>query len=80
MSVNLHSFDEMLDRIKLLPPEYRLRLMQEILESLLPDADKTRSAEILRYGEYKDFNGPMSTLEDYAIAEWRPTSRSMNGE
>jgi hypothetical protein len=70
MSVDFQNLDDMLARLKLLPPEYRLRLMQGILESLIPSATP-QTTRILRYGEYRDFDGPMSTLEDYAIAEWR---------
>jgi hypothetical protein len=79
MSVDFQNLDDMLARIKLLPPEYRLRLMQGILESLIPSITP-QTTRILSYGEYKDFDGPMSTLEDYAIAEWRPSEKDLNGE
>jgi hypothetical protein len=79
MSVDFQNLDDVLARIKLLPPEYRLRLMQGILESLIPSA-ASQATRILRFGEYKDFDGPMSTLEDYTIAEWRPSERELDGE
>ncbi len=79
MSVEYESLENILDRIRRLPPEYRLRLMQGILDTLIP-ATPPQSPRILQYGEYKDFDGPMSTFEDYAVAEWRPTEKELNDE
>lgn len=79
MSVDFQNLEDIIARIRLLPPEYRLRLMQGILESLIP-ASSPQRARILQYGEFKDYDGPMSTLEDYVIAEWRPSDRDLNGE
>ncbi len=79
MSVDFQNLEDIIARIRLLPPEYRLRLMQGILESLIP-ASSPQRARILQYGEFKDYDGPMSTLKDYVIAEWRPSDRDLNGE
>ena len=54
-------------------------LMQGILETLVP-ARPAVPTGILKFGEYRHFDGPMSTVEDYAAAEWRPTERELNGE
>jgi hypothetical protein len=35
MTVDTQDLDDMLDQIRQLPPEYRLRLMREILETLI---------------------------------------------
>lgn len=78
MGVNYQSLEDMLGMIKQMPPEYRLRLMQGILETLIPMATQTN--KILKFGEYKDFDGPMSTPEDYVVAEWTPSERELNGE
>jgi len=70
--------EALLERIRLLPPEYRVRLMHGILETLTPPSfEKT---ETLQFGEFRDFDGPFSTFEDYAVAEWRPSERELNGE
>lgn len=77
--MNFQELDSLLERIKHLPPEYRLRLMQGILETLVPTT-LPQKTETLQYGEYRQFDGPMSTFEDYAIAEWKPSERQLNGE
>jgi hypothetical protein len=77
MTVDFQELDGLLTRIKLLPPEYRLRLMQGILETLVPT--RPENAVILQFGAYEHYDGPMSTIEDYAVAEWRPSERELNG-
>jgi hypothetical protein len=79
MSVDFQNLEDILDRIRLLPPEYRLRLMQGILETLISNPSPQRK-QTLQFGEFKHYDGPMSTFEDYAIAEWRPSERELNGE
>ena len=71
MSVDFQNLEGIMERIRLLPPEYRLRLMQGILETMIPGSSPPQK-RTLQYGEFKNYAGPMSTLEDYAIAEWRP--------
>ena len=53
--------------------------MHGILETLVPDSS-VEQGSILQFGEYEHFNGPMSTYEDYALAEWWPSERDLNGE
>jgi len=63
--------------VQQLSPEYRLRLIQRITETLiaLPISQEPKP---LQFGKYK--SNKMSTLEDFTIAEWRPTDRELNGE
>jgi len=63
-------------QVKQLPPEYRLRLIQRITETLMPAF--SHQAKPLQFGKYK--SDKMSTLEDFAIAEWRPTDKDLDGE
>lgn len=63
-------------QVKQLSPEYRLRLIQQITETLLPSFK--HQAKPLQFGKYK--SDKMSTLEDFAIAEWHPTDQDLNGE
>jgi len=79
MSVDYENLEEILDRVRRLTPEYRLLLMQGILNTLVP-ATSSRPGYILKYGEYKEFDGPMSNLEDYAIAEWWASDKELDGE
>ncbi len=79
MTVDYQDLESLLERIKRLPPEYRLRLMQGILDTLLPTSPRG-TTNLLRFGEFKDFDGPLSTYEDYALAEWRPSERELDGE
>jgi hypothetical protein len=63
--------------IRQLSPEHRLRLIQRITETLIPSS-ASPEPKPLQYGKYK--GNRMSTLEDFAIAEWRPTDKELNGE
>lgn len=62
--------------VKQLSPEYRLRLVQHILQTLIqvPHPEQSRP---LRYGEFQGEN--MSTPEDFTLAEWRPTDEDWYG-
>jgi hypothetical protein len=79
MSLEFQELDSILDRIRHLPPEFRVRLMQGILESLLPPISTVQD-RLLQFGEYKDYQGPMSVLQDYAAAEWHPLELELDGE
>ncbi len=63
-------------QIRELSPEYRLRLIQRITETLIPSSASPESKP-LQFGKYK--GNKMSTLEDFAVAEWRPTDKELNG-
>jgi len=62
--------------VRQLSPEYRLRLIQRITETLIPSS-ASQESKPLQFGKYK--GNKMSTLEDFAIAEWRPTDKELNG-
>jgi len=79
MMIQYHDVEGLLERIKLLPPEYRVQLMHGILETLV-SAQPTEEARLVQFGTFKDYDGPMSTYEDYTIAEWWPSERDLNGE
>lgn len=56
----------------------RLQRIEQMLHSLLP----TMVAEhgpILRFGEFSGDQAKMSTEEDFAMAEWRPTDEELDG-
>jgi hypothetical protein len=60
-----------------LSPEYRLRLIERIIQTLIQPSPGQKSKP-LQFGKYK--TGKMSTLEDFVIAEWRPSDKDLNGE
>ncbi len=69
--------EKIIIQIRELSPEYRLRLIQRITETLIPSSVSPESKP-LQFGKYK--GNKMSTLEDFAVAEWRPTDKELNGE
>ena len=79
MTAQYQEIADLLDSIKRLPPEYRVQLMHGILDTLVPEHSGEKS-KILQFGEFKDFDGPLSTYEDYALAEWRPSERDLDGK
>lgn len=73
---------QMLDKIfgeaKHLSPEYRLRLIQRLLQTLVsfstPDEPQP-----LQFGEFSGDEADMSTMDDFAIAEWQPSDEELDG-
>lgn len=63
-------------QVKELSPAQRLRLIQRITETLI--SSLARPSHSLQFGKYK--SDKMSTLEDFAIAEWRPTDEELDGK
>lgn len=61
-----------------LSPEYRLRLVQRIIQTLV-SSSPLQESQPLRFGEFGGNEDAMSKLEDFAIAEWRPTDEELDG-
>ncbi len=57
----------------------KLRLLQWVAEDLQPAATSIE-AQGLVYGKYRNTGKPMSTEEDFKLAEWHPTEAQLNGE
>lgn len=76
MSTETQTLEKIVVQAQQLSPEYRLRLIQRITDTLI--LSFPRPSKPLQFGKYK--TGKMSTLEDFAIAEWRPTDKELNGE
>ena len=75
MIADAQVLENILTQVNQLTPEYRLRLIQRVTESLLPFAPQ--QSKSLQYGKYK--GNRMSTLDDFVIVEWRPTDDELNG-
>lgn len=68
--------DDILKQVNQLSPDSRLRLIQRVTATLIPYP--VQDSKPLQFGKYKD--NRMSSLEDFAIAEWHPTENELNGE
>jgi hypothetical protein len=76
MSTETEALEKIVVQAQQLSPESRLRLIQRITDTLI--LSLPRQSKPLQFGKYQ--TGKMSTLEDFAIAEWQPTDRELNGE
>jgi hypothetical protein len=63
--------ENILTQVEELSPEYRLRLVQRIIQTLISPTSPLQP-QPLRFGEFSGDEAAMSILEDFAIAEWRP--------
>jgi hypothetical protein len=77
MVADAQNLEEIVTLAEQLSPEYRLRLIERIVQTLIPPSPVQKSTP-LQYGKYN--TGKMSTLEDFVIAEWRPTDEELDGE
>lgn len=75
MFADAEMLETIITQVHQLSPEYRLRLIQRVTETLL--APSQPISKPLQFGKYK--GNRMSTLEDFAIAEWHPTDEELNG-
>lgn len=75
MLAEIQTFEKLLTQVNQLSPEYRIKLIQRITASLLPyPIQKSIS---LQFGKYSQ--NRMSSVEDFYLAEWRPTGDEYNG-
>ncbi len=78
MVADNQTLDRIFSEARHLTPEYRLRLVQRIIQTLVSSAP-TQEPQPLRFGEFGGYEASMSTLEDFAIAEWQPTDEDLDG-
>lgn len=77
MLADTQILENILIQVKQLSPEYRLRLVQRIIQTLI--SPTLPPPQPIRFGEFSGDEASMSTLEDFAIAEWRPTGEELDG-
>lgn len=70
MVADTQILENIFTQVQQLSPEYRLRLVQPV---------PTQQPQPIRFGEFAGDEASMSTLEDFAIAEWRPTDEELDG-
>jgi len=68
--------EQVAHQVERLSPGERLRLIQHVIGTLIPDQTPVRT-QPLRYGRFR--SEPMSNDEDFILAEWRPTEQELNG-
>jgi hypothetical protein len=68
----------LITEIEKLPPALRLQFVQRVLQSV-PPITSIEPLSILRFGEFWGDETKMSTEEDFAMAEWRPTDEELDG-
>ena len=81
MLANTQIIKNILTQVKQLSPEYRLRLVQDILQTLVSSTSpiSPQSPQPIRFGEFSGPEDSMSTLGDFTLAEWRPTDEELDG-
>jgi hypothetical protein len=70
--------EKIYSQVQNLSSEERLRLVERIIHSLVPPTT-VPNRQPLRFGEFSGDESAMSSLEDFAIAEWRPDDKELNG-
>lgn len=78
MLADTQILEKILTQVKQLSPEYRLHLVQRIIQTLISPMPAPQP-QPLRFGEFSGDEAAMSTLEDFAIAEWRPSGEELDG-
>ena len=78
MLAETQTLNKILSRARELSPESRLLLVQRIIQTLVP-ASPPEQSRPLRFGEFGGDEASMSSLEDFAIAEWHPTDEELDG-
>ena len=76
MSANEQALERIIGEVEQLPPADRVRLIQRVVATLVHPAAREESRRLV-FGRYS--HGRMSTDEDLAIAEWRPSDAELNG-
>lgn len=78
MVADTQTLDRLFSEARHLAPEYRLRLVQRIIQTLLSPSP-LQEPQPLRFGEFGGDESAMSTLEDFTLAEWRPSDEELDG-
>jgi hypothetical protein len=64
------------DQIKGLLPEQKVELIRFLADTL---SVETRASTPFQFGKYAQTGRPMTTADDFRIAEWHPTDSELNG-
>ena len=78
MATDRVTLDHVLTQVQRLSPQDRVLLIQRVAETLLPETQMDASPQ-LTYGMFRDTDRPMSTEEDFRLAEWHPSGEEFDG-
>lgn len=70
--------ESIMAQVQRLSPDDQLLLIKRVAEMLM-QTKQPEQPRYLIYGEFRDASGPMSTEEDFRLAEWHPTEKDLNG-
>ena len=60
-------------------PDQKIELIKFLAESLAPQKGGQETQQLV-FGKYRNSGRPLSTEEDFKIAEWNPNEAEMNGD
>lgn len=63
-------------RSKELPQNQQIELIEFLTKNL---SNGTKKSKQIEFGKYANSGRPMSTEDDFKIAEWHPTDEELNG-
>ncbi|MEZ4714116.1 MAG: hypothetical protein R3A44_43430 [Caldilineaceae bacterium] len=78
MSVNTPTIEQLVTQAQLLSVRSRLQLIERLVQTVI-DSQSPEKTRLLRFDEMGGDAASMSSLEDFAIAEWRPTEEELDG-
>ena len=64
------------EQVKDLPREQKADLIKYLADLL---TDKPQQSKMIEFGKYANSGRPMSTEDDFRLAEWHPTDEELNG-
>lgn len=70
--------DLIMGQVKQLSASEQLQLIKRVADLLTQPRPQPQLLGLI-YGKYQDAPGPMSTEEDFRVAEWHPTEKDLNG-
>ena len=77
MNADAHVIERIVSEARRLGTQDRVLLIQRLLETLTIHSQPDTDAGLLRFGEFSGER--MSNEDDFAIAEWRPSERELDG-
>ena len=69
-----NQIESIMSQVRKLGFDERLKLIQRIAADLMPRAENLQPHQLV-YGKYSRPNAPMSTEDDFKLAEWQPMKR-----
>lgn len=78
MAAEIVTLDQVMTQVQRLSPQDRVLLIQRVAQTLLPET-QMNAPQQLTYGMFRNTDRPMSTEEDFRLAEWHPSEEELDG-